>query len=291
VVLTRVDGHALLVNRKALEAAGVTASTPDPAGGRILRNVSGAPTGVLIDRAQELVNAKVPPLTAAQLEAQVLLADQEARRLGLTTVDDPGSNEVTVEAYRRLIDAGTLKTRLYVMASGGSMPALKPFLDRGPVVDYADHHLAVRAVKLYADGALGSRGAALLEPYSDEPGTSGLLVTPPEELYAETLAASKTGFQTAIHAIGDRANRIVLDIFERVQREVPASRALRMRVEHAQILDAAEVPRFAALGVIASMQPTHATSDMPWAPTASASRESTRAPTCGRSSSPRARRW
>jgi predicted amidohydrolase YtcJ len=124
----------------------------------------------------------------------------------------------------------------------------------------------VRAIKIVADGALGSRGAAMLEPYSDEPSSRGLLTTPPEEVYAQTLAASKAGFQTAVHAIGDRANRLVLDIFERVQKEVPAARALRMRVEHAQILDAADIPRFAALGVIASMQATHATSDMPWVP-------------------------
>jgi predicted amidohydrolase YtcJ len=266
VVLTRIDGHAVLANRKALAAGGVSRATRDPEGGRILRSASGDPAGVLIDRAQALVNDSIPPVSPAQLDAQVLRADEEMRRLGLTMVGDPGATADTIAAYRRLIDAGRLKTRLYVMVSGGSMPALQPFLDRGPEADYADHRMAVRAVKLYADGALGSRGAALLEPYADEPATSGLLLTPPDELYAETLAASKAGFQTAIHAIGDRANRLVLDTFERVQREVPAARALRMRVEHAQVLDAADIPRFAAIGVIASMQPTHATSDMPWAP-------------------------
>ena len=266
VFLTRVDGHAALVNRRAMEVSGLTAATPDPGGGRILRAGGGAPIGVLIDRAQELVESNIPPLTAAQLEARILLADRETRRLGLTTVGDAGADAATIDAYRRLIDGGTLKTRLYVMVSGGSQARLEPFFARGPVVDNVGHRLAVRAIKLYADGALGSRGAVMLQPYSDEPGTSGLLVMPPDEVYAETLAASKAGFQTAIHAIGDRANRLVLDIFDRVQREVPGSRALRMRVEHAQILDAAEIPRFAALGVIASMQPTHATSDMPWAP-------------------------
>jgi len=152
---------------------------------------------------------------------------------------------------KRLIDAGQLKTRLYVMVRG-SLASLQPFFAKGPVVDYAHHRMAVRAIKIVADGALGSRGAALLEPYTDEPGSRGLLTTPPEEIYAQTLAASKAGFQTAVHAIGDRANRLVLDTFERVQREVPGARALRMRVEHAQILDASEIPRFAALGVIAS---------------------------------------
>ena len=133
-------------------------------------------------------------------------------------------------------------------------------------MDYGNHRLAVRAIKVVADGALGSRGAAMLEPYADEPATTGLLTTPPEEVYAQTLAASKAGFQTAIHAIGDRGNRVAMDTFERVQREVPGARALRMRNEHAQILDRAEIPRFASLNVIASMQPTHATSDMPWVP-------------------------
>jgi predicted amidohydrolase YtcJ len=180
-------------------------------------------------------------------------------------VHDAGVDAPTVDAYRRLVDAGRLRTRAYVMRSGA--PAeLQRHLAAGPIVGSGHHRLTVRAVKLVADGALGSRGAALLEPYADEPGTSGLLTTPPEQLYAQTLAASKAGFQTAIHAIGDRGNRIALDVFERVQREVPAARGLRLRIEHAQILDAAEIPRFARLGIIASMQATHATSDMPWVP-------------------------
>jgi predicted amidohydrolase YtcJ len=265
VYLTRVDGHAGLANRMALDTGGLKRTTPDPPGGRIIRDAAGEPTGVLIDRAQALVESKVPPVSTAQLESQILLADQESRRLGLTTVHDAGTNGETVEAYKRLIDAGKLKTRLYVMLRG-SLPMLTPFFQKGPVTNYADHHLAVRAIKIQADGALGSRGAALLEPYSDEPGTTGLLTMPAEEIYAQTLAASRAGFQTSIHAIGDRANRIVMDTFERVQREVPGARDLRMRNEHAQILDAAEIPRFAALHVIASMQAAHATSDMPWVP-------------------------
>jgi predicted amidohydrolase YtcJ len=265
VYLTRVDGHAGLANRAAMTLAGLTAARPDPAGGRIIRGAGNEPTGVLIDNAQALVSSRIPPVGDRQLEEQILLADQEMHRLGITTVHDAGTDARTVDAYKRLIDAGRLKTRLYVMLRG-SLSSLRPFFDKGPVVDYARHHLALRAIKIVADGALGSRGAAMLEPYDDEPATRGLLTTPPEEIYAQTLAASKAGFQTAAHAIGDRANRIVLDTFERVQREVPGSRALRMRVEHAQILDAREIPRFAALGVIASMQPTHATSDMPWVP-------------------------
>ena len=265
VYLTRVDGHAAIANKAAMDAAGLTKATKDPDGGRIMRDAQGNPTGVLVDQAMGLVRSHVPSLTAAQLEEQILLADAETRQLGLTMVHDAGANTDTIEAYKRLIDAGTLQTRLYVMLRG-PMSMLKPHFDRGPIANYGNHHLAVRAVKISADGALGSRGAALLEPYSDEPGNTGLLVNPPEEVYAQTLAASKAGFQMCVHAIGDRANRMVMDTFERVQKEVPGSRDLRMRNEHSQILDAADIPRFAKLNVIASMQATHATSDLPWAP-------------------------
>jgi predicted amidohydrolase YtcJ len=265
VYLTRVDGHAGLANRQALSAAAITSSTPDPDGGRILRTGAGEPTGVLIDRAEELVTSRIPAATADQIAAQALLADDTARRLGLTMVHDAGTSASTVAVYRRLIDEGRLKTRLYVMLSG-SLRELRPAFDAGPVDDYAGNRMAVRAIKISADGALGSRGAALLEPYADEPDTSGLLTVAPEDVYALTLAASRARFQTAIHAIGDRTNRQVIDVFERVQREVPGARDLRMRVEHAQILDSVEIPRFARLGIIASMQPTHATSDMPWVP-------------------------
>jgi predicted amidohydrolase YtcJ len=265
VYLTRVDGHAALVNKAALDAAGVTRATPDPAGGRLIRDASREPIGVLIDNAQPLVSSKIPALSPEQLEEQILLADSDSRRLGLTMVHDAGAGPEMVAAYKRLIDAGRLKTRVYVMLSG-SMATLEPEFRKGPVINYAGHRLSVRAIKIVADGALGSRGAALLEPYADEPSNTGLMTTTPEQIYAQTLAASRAGFQTCVHAIGDRANRITLDIFERVQREVPGARDLRMRNEHAQILDAAEIPRFARLNVIASMQSTHATSDMPWVP-------------------------
>jgi predicted amidohydrolase YtcJ len=265
VYLTRVDGHAGLANKAAMDLARLTAASSDPPGGQIIRGERREPTGVLIDNAQALVSSRIPVPSDRQLEEQILLADAEMRRLGITTVHDAGADGRTVDAYRRLMDDGRMKTRVYVMLRG-SLASLQPFFANGPLTDYARHRLAVRAIKIVADGALGSRGAAMLEPYSDEPSSRGLLTTPPEEIYAQTLAASKAGFQTAVHAIGDRANRLVLDIFERVQKDVPAARTLRMRVEHAQILDAADIPRFAALGVIASMQATHATSDMPWVP-------------------------
>jgi predicted amidohydrolase YtcJ len=266
VYLTRIDGHAGLANSLALQIAGVTRETRDPEGGEIIRDASGEPTGVLIDRAQALVTRRIPPPPREQLIDQILLADRECRRLGLTMVHDAGTSGEIVDLYRRLVDEGRIQTRLYVMLRH-SLEELRPHFARGPLLGHAGHRLTVRAIKITADGALGSYGAALLEPYADRPESRGLLTEAPEEIYRKTLEASKSGFQTCIHAIGDRANRIVLDIFERVQREVPGARDLRLRVEHAQILDQADIPRFARLGVIASMQATHATSDMPWAPT------------------------
>ncbi len=265
VYLTRVDGHAGLANQRAMQLAGVTRATEAPAGGRLIRDAKGNPTGVFIDGAQRLINANIPPESDAQLDEQILLADKECRRLGLTMVHDAGNTKRAIDAYKRLADAGTLQTRIYAMARG-SLAELAPFFKAGPIADYHDYHVIIRAIKIVADGALGSRGAAMLEDYSDEPGNKGLLTTPPDEVYAQTLAASKAGFQTCIHAIGDRANREVLDVFARVQKEVPGSKSLRMRDEHAQILSLQDIPRFAQLGVIASMQPTHCTSDMPWVP-------------------------
>ena len=266
VYLTRVDGHAGLANGRALALGGVTRDTPDPSGGEIIRDKDGNPTGVLIDTAQRLVAQKIPAPSREQTIDAILRADKECRRLGLTMVHDAGASGEIVDAYKQLVDDGRLQTRLYVMLRD-RLDRLRPHFERGPITNYRDGHLTVRAIKISADGALGSYGAALLEPYSDRPETRGLLTTPPEEVYRQTLEASKAGFQTCIHAIGDRANRGVLDVFERVQSEVPGARALRMRNEHAQILDAQDIPRFAKLNVIASMQSTHATSDMPWVPT------------------------
>lgn len=263
VLLTRIDGHAAVANRRALDAAGVTADTPDPEGGRVLRDDDGQPTGVLVDAAMSLVSRHVPPPTPEVLRRRIALADATLARLGVTTVHDAGVPLDTVHVYRTMVDEGALSTRLYVMLSAsaaraGALPA--------PLVGYGANQLHVRAVKLVADGALGSRGAHLLAPYADDPATSGLAVTAAAELYEQVRAVVRAGYQPAVHAIGDRANRTVLDVFERVQREVPGSRHLRMRNEHAQILHPDDIPRFAALDVIASMQPTHATSDMAWVP-------------------------
>jgi predicted amidohydrolase YtcJ len=262
VFLARIDGHAALANRRALAAAAITRDTPDPAGGRLIRDASGSPTGVLIDAAQSLVARQIPQPSREQLTQQLLLADGEMRRAGLTMVHDAGVAPDAVDVYREVIGDARFGTRIYMMLTGLNTG---DWFTRGPLID-SEHRLTVRAVKLVADGALGSRGAALNEDYADEPGNRGLLVTAPERLYAVTRAAAEARFQTAIHAIGDRANHEVLGIFERVSREVPGARDLRLRDEHAQIVDPTDIPSFARLGVIASVQPTHCTSDMPWAP-------------------------
>ena len=264
VALQRVDGHATWANSRAMSLAGITRTTQDPPGGRLIRDASGAPTGVLVDAAQSLVERVVPNPTPEELEAGILAADRELSRVGLTMVHDAGASSATIAAYQRLVAAHRLNTRLYVMINSSS-DTTREWFARGPLVD-PSQRLNVRAVKMFADGALGSRGAALLADYSDEPGNRGLLVTAPEALEATTKAAVQAGFQPCTHAVGDRANRQMLDIYERVEAEVPGMRALRPRIEHAQILASPDVPRFAALGVIASMQPTHCTSDMPWAP-------------------------
>ena len=264
VLLGRIDGHASWANSRALQAAGIDAKTPDPSGGRLLRDVTNTPTGVLIDTAQALVERHVAEPGAAELESQILAADRSMSSVGLTMVHDAGTSSGTIAIYQRLAAAARLNTRLYVMIDS-SPSTTKEWFTRGPLID-ANHRLTVRAVKMFADGALGSRGAALLEPYEDEPDNRGLLVTPPAQLAAIARDAVRAGFQPATHAIGDAANRRVLDIYETMEKEVPAARTLRPRIEHAQILDALDIPRFASLGVIASMQPTHCTSDMPWAP-------------------------
>ncbi len=264
VLLGRIDGHASWANSRALRAADIDATTPDPSGGRLLRDVTNTPTGVLIDTAQALVERHVAEPGAAELESQILAADRAMSSVGLTMVHDAGTASGTIAIYQRLAAAGRLNTRLYVMIDS-SPDTTREWFTRGPLID-PNHRLTVRAVKMFADGALGSRGAALLEPYEDEPGNRGLLVTPPARLGEIARDAVRAGFQPATHAIGDAANRRVLDIYETMEKEVPAARTLRPRIEHAQILDALDIPRFASLGVIASMQPTHCTSDMPWAP-------------------------
>jgi hypothetical protein len=260
VVLDRADGHAVLANAKAMGLRGISRETKAPAGGEIIRDASGEATGVFVDRAEGLVAP--PERSPDEVRRALERAMDECLAKGVTSLTDAGSGSDVLALYREAATAGKLRTRLYVMAAG--LPTMRA-LGR-PEIGLGNGFLTVRSVKLYADGALGSRGAALLEPYSDDPGNSGLLVTPPGEILEAARFALAHGFQVGTHAIGDRANRIVLDAYETAFRENPAVKDPRFRIEHAQILDAADIPRFGRLGVLAAMQGIHCPSDRPWAP-------------------------
>ncbi len=264
VVLRRIDGHALLANAAAMRAAGITAATRDPAGGRIERFANGEPTGVFVDNAMSLVDRIVPSPSREQLREATLAAVREANRFGLVGVHDPGEPREVIDLLEEIAKAHQLDLRVYVMVGDDSV-ALDHYFARGPQSGLYDGHLWIRAVKLYADGALGSRGAALLEPYNDDPKNSGLLVSTPQHLRAVAERALRAGFQVNTHAIGDRANRIVLDAYEGALTAVPTADH-RFRIEHAQVLNHDDIPRFAQLGVIPSMQAVHQTSDMNWVP-------------------------
>lgn len=267
VVLSRVDGHAVLANARAMELAGVNARTPDPAGGRILRDASGAPSGVFVDNAESLIDKAIPSSSRDEKRRAILAAIEECNRYGLTGIHDAGQDAATTAIYEELAKAGTFNLRNYVMLSdpGGREKALRnPYIARGPQSGLYGGRLWIRSIKLYADGALGSRGAALLAPYSDEPANSGLLVSPPAHIETMAQLGLARGFQINVHAIGDRGNRIALDAFESALRRNPKADH-RFRVEHAQVINRDDIPRFARLGVIPSMQATHQTSDMRWA--------------------------
>ena len=264
VYLTRVDGHAALVNAKALELAQVTAATADPTGGRFIRDSAGNPTGVLVDGAQGVVGRVIPAATRVELREQTLAAIAEANRWGLTGIHDAGVDADGIAVYEDLAREGKYDLRNYVMIRSNDS-TLDAFMKRGRQIGLYDGRLWIRSIKLVADGALGSRGAALLEPYSDDPGNTGLITTTPERIKSVAVRALKAGFQVNVHAIGDRANRMVLDQFEAAFKEVPVADH-RFRIEHAQILRYQDIPRFAELDVIPSMQGSHQTSDMYWVP-------------------------
>ena len=258
VYLTRVDGHAGWVNHKALVLAGVTAATPDPSGGRIHRTKDGDPTGILIDRAQGLVRSKVPAPGKEQIRERLAKAAAECARLGLTGIHDAGVSAAEIDAYRELIAAGRLPVRIYAMI-GGEGELWRAWLKRG--IETGDH-FTVRSIKLVADGALGSRGAAMKEPYSDEAHNRGLLILGREAIERVARAAVIHGFQVNTHAIGDRANREVLDAYAAA---LGGPNDRRFRIEHAQIVSLDDFELFRRYSVLPSMQATHATSDMRWA--------------------------
>ena len=266
VFLRRVDGHAALANTTALRIARVTAATKDPEGGRVIRDANGEPTGVFVDAAMDLVEDVIPAPSAAQRKARVLASAQTIAANGLTEVHDAGIDGATITAVRELIDEKRFPIRVYAMLGDNDM-LLNTWFSQGPLMNYggalggAGGRLTVRSVKLYADGALGSRGAALLAPYSDDPGNSGLMLARPEHLADVARRARAKGFQVNTHAIGDRGVRNVIDAYS----EAGVNANDRFRVEHLQVISPPDVPRLVSHGIIASMQPTHATSDMPWA--------------------------
>ena len=259
VWLERIDGHAGWANSKALALAGINANTISPPGGEIIRDQNGNPTGILIDNAMALVNQIIPPPSDEEMAAALAVATSHLLSLGITSVHDAGVSARENDYYRQLANSGNLDVRLYGMISSTD-PELGRILSAGPSNDPLDLYSA-RSVKVYTDGALGSRGAALLEPYSDRASHSGLLLTSKEQLRAIFSLSIQAGFQVAIHAIGDKGNRIALDEVEHAYATI-GGRKLRHRIEHSQVVALDDIPRFKSLDVIASMQPTHATSDM-----------------------------
>lgn len=262
VWLRRIDGHAGWANRAALAAAGITGTTANPQGGEILRDSTGEATGVLVDNAMGLV--PVPEPSDEDLRRRILIAQDRVLALGMTGVHEMGVGPRADEILRKLAADGLLKLRMTGYADEAWF--VKEHLNRDlPAPPDPSVRYRLVGVKLYVDGALGSRGAALLAPYADRPDHSGILMHAPGELEAVVLAAVRHGWQVAAHAIGDRGIRVLLDACAAAREAVPAADP-RLRVEHAQIVDLADIPRFASLGAVASMQPTHATSDMSWVP-------------------------
>jgi predicted amidohydrolase YtcJ len=267
VVLTHASGHASFVNARAMELSGITRDTRNPNGGEVLKDAKGNPTGLLRETASGLVRRGTgePTPTPAEVEARerqvIALADREVVSKGITSFQDAGSNFDTVNRIKRAIDEGWMNVRLWVMIRGGNAESLAA----NRVIGYGGNRLTVRAIKITADGALGSRGAWLLAPYADKPDSTGLATVPVEQMQRQAQAAIEAGYQVCIHAIGDRANREVLNIYEETfKRNNRNGKDLRWRIEHAQHIDGADIPRFGQLGVIAAMQGVHCTSDAPW---------------------------
>ena len=274
VVLSHASGHATFVNAKALALAGVTKNTQNPAGGEIVRDASGEATGLLRESAQDLTeraqardDALRPPAEReARLQRIVEMAGADALAHGVTSFHDAGANFATIDRFKRLAAAGKLPVRLYVMVRFEPEARMDSLLDRYRMQGFGNGYLTVRSIKRQIDGALGSNGAWLLEPYTDLPRSTGLALEQPASLQRIAELAIRHGFQLNTHAIGDRANREVLDVYERAFKAHPEVRDPRWRIEHAQHIAAPDLPRFASLGVIASMQGIHTVSDAPWIP-------------------------
>ena len=260
VWLSRVDGHAGWANTKGMQAAGITRTTADPVGGKIERDANGDATGVLVDEAMTLIDRILPAKNDTEQRSALDAALSQMRQVGLTTAHDAGVTRESDQLFREYATQGKLTTRVYGMIAG-----VDQFFDEvsanGPLLSLADDKYALRAVKLYSDGALGSRGAALLQPYSDAPQTKGLLFSTDQAMQSMISKAALKGYQVNVHAIGDAGNRQVIQSFAQLPASVDASK-LRHRIEHAQVLALSDIPLVAKLNLIPSMQPTHATSDM-----------------------------
>ena len=268
VFLTRADGHASIANSAALKIARIDKNTVDPFGGQILRK-NGEPNGMLLDNAQDFVARNIPKPTEGEREEALLRGIDREIKLGWCEIQNAGSHKEDVDLIRKAFENGKIKIR-FVNAVYGPGEDAQSFLREGPTVNAFDHHFTQRTIKVLVDGALGSRGAALLKPYSDAPETSGFLTEKPEDLRPMFEDALRRGVQVETHAIGDRANRLILDLYEQAFKAAPPDerkiREPRWRIEHAQIVDPNDIPRFAKLGVIPSMQPSHAISDLFFAP-------------------------
>ena len=263
VILSRVDGHAILINQKSMDIAGIDINTPDPDGGKIIRNSNGLLSGIFIDNAEKLITDHVPKYSTEKIRGIIHNAANRCAEFGLTGVGDAGIPISRIDDYKYLIDNGLMTLRLNAMLADTTVNDWTEFLQKYKVDSYGNNFLRVKSVKLYADGALGSRGAALLEPYSDDPGNSGLIVTDKHHMLEVCEAALENNFQVCTHAIGDKAISTMLDIYEQALQKYPITDH-RFRIEHSQIVNLGDVTRFAELGVIPAMQPTHAVSDMPW---------------------------
>lgn len=259
VWLSRVDGHAGWGNSLAMRLGGISKDTPEVQGGKIIRDNNGNATGIFIDAAEGYIQSIVPEPTVLERSLALEKALKLMAKMGITSVHDAGIGVDTWEMYKQFADGEKLTTRIYSMISGTG-DTFDELSTSGPIKSYADDLLALRSVKIYSDGALGSRGAAMIEEYSDDPGNYGLLFMNQNDMNAMVSKVVSKGFQANIHAIGDAGNRQVLDALEYAQKKYEAF-DLRNRIEHAQIVSLDDIPRFAELNVIASMQPTHATSD------------------------------
>ena len=261
VLLTHASGHASFVNAKAMEISDINRSTPNPPGGEILKDAAGNPTGLLRETASGLVHTNVGDPSRPRKALQ--LASREVLSKGITSFQDAGSSFATIDLMKQMIDQGQIGVRLWVMVREGNTREA-PFLVKYRTIDYGDGHLTVRAIKRQMDGALGSRGAWLLEPYSDKPDSVGLNTASIADIAETARLAMANDYQLCVHAIGDRANRETLNIFEQAFKANPTRRDLRWRIEHAQHLSPQDIPRFGQLGVIASMQGIHCASDAPY---------------------------